>query len=54
MPVIRDVPLSIGLANAPHFESTFVQTGYLGRYRITDGRNWQDEEVAGCVKTPSA
>jgi len=28
MPTIRDAPLSIGLASAPNFEPTFVQTGY--------------------------
>ncbi len=28
----------IELANAPNFEQTFMQAGYLGRYRLIDGR----------------
>ena len=28
----------IELASAPNFEQTFIQAGYLGRYRIIDGR----------------
>lgn len=28
----------IELASVPNFQSTFVQAGYLGRFRITDGR----------------
>ena len=53
MPVIRDVPLSIESASVLNFEPTFVQTNYLGRYRIIDSWNWQNEEATDYVKTPS-